>query len=101
MLGRFRGGGLQLKGTRIGRTSTNQIARSFGEVNKSVKLRVWAEVQKHTDLKVRGAQVANQLRPGGRREFFRCFVLDNYRAVHDHVQPLPSDMAAFVTHGNE
>jgi hypothetical protein len=63
-LDRFSRGGPQLKGTRIGRTSTNQIAGSFWEVNKPVKLRVWAEVQEHTDPKGRWAQVANQLWPG-------------------------------------
>ena len=53
-------------------------------------------MQEHANPKRGGAEIADELRPGGGRELFRRFVLHDHGAVHDHVQPLPRDMAVVV-----
>ena len=53
-------------------------------------------MQEHADPKRGGPEIADELRPGGGRELFGRFVLHDHGAIHDHVQPLPRDMAVVV-----
>ena len=82
------------------RMDTNRSAGSIGEVDETIERRMTAEVEEHTNLKWRGAKVTDQLWPGGRRELFSRFVLDDHRVIHDHVQPLPRDMSTLVADRN-